>query len=82
MIALRPVHIFALIIVGAGSIFLTIGLAFLISNAPEQETARGAALAVVDGRTWKNATSGSSSRRFGLLALGAFIAWRGSRKAS
>ena len=57
--ALRPVHVFALIIAGAGSIFLTVGLVFLISDAPEQEAARVAALAVFDTSTWKKATNGN-----------------------
>lgn len=68
--ALRPVHVFALIIAGAGSIFLTIGLVFLISNAPEQEAARVAALAVFDTRTWKKATSGATVLVEGRIAAG------------
>ena len=68
--SLRPVHIFALIIAGAGSIFLTVGLVFLISDGPEQEAARVEFLTVFDTRTWKQATAGATVLVEGRIATG------------
>jgi len=68
--AFRPVHVFALIIAGAGSIFLTIGLVFLISDGPEQEAARVAALPVFDTTTWQKAAPGTTVLVEGRIAAG------------
>lgn len=68
--ALRPVHVFALVIAGGGSIFLTIGLVFLISDGPEREAARVAALTVFDTGTWKKAAPGTTVLVEGRIAAG------------